>query len=94
MSSRSFSRPASFASSTRSFIVSSVTKFLEKSKRVSEPSTSFLKVWLNFSKRYNVLDKLLDHDNKSYLRVFLEVLLQDNVLSELLVMVLESRPGG
>jgi hypothetical protein len=71
-----------------------VTKFLEKSKRVSEPSASFLNVWLNFSKRYNVLAKLISDRNKSYLRVLLEVLLQDNVLSELLVMVLESRPGG
>jgi hypothetical protein len=94
MSSRSFSRPASLASSTRSLSVSSVTKFLEKSKRVSEPSASFLKVWLNFSKRYNVLAKLISDWNKSYLGILLEVLLQDNVLSELLVMVLESRPGG
>jgi hypothetical protein len=40
-------------------MVSSVTKFLEKSNRVSEPSASFLNVWLNFSKRFYSLAKLV-----------------------------------
>jgi len=94
MSSRSFSRPASFARSTRSLIVSSVTKFLEKSNRVSEPSASFLNVWLNFSNRWNDLVECQKHRLTTYLRVLFEVLLQYNVLSELLVVALESRPGG
>ena len=69
-------------------------KFFEKSKRISESSASFLKVWLNFSKRYKTVSKLhcvacVD----AYLGVLLEVLLQNDVLSELLVVVLEGRPG-
>jgi hypothetical protein len=31
--------------------------------------------------------------DQTYLRVFLEILLQDNVLAKLLVVVLERRPG-
>jgi hypothetical protein len=42
---------ASLASLTSRERVSSVMKFLEKSKRISLPSASFLKVWLNLLKR-------------------------------------------
>jgi hypothetical protein len=74
-------------------MVSSVTKFLEKSNRVSEPSASFLKVWLNFSKRYASSAREGQWLKGAYLRILLKVLLQHDVLTELLVVVLESRPG-
>jgi hypothetical protein len=77
-----------------SFRVSSVMKFLEKSNRISEFSASFLKVRLNFSKRYMGLDNGCIGLSVSYLGVLLEVLLEDNVLSKLLVVVLERRPGA
>jgi hypothetical protein len=76
-----------------SFRVSSVMKFLEKSNRISEFSASFLKVRLNFSNRYKALDSGGSGLSASYLRVLLEVFLQYNVLSELLVVFLERRPG-
>ena len=69
-------------------------KFFEKSKRISEPSASFLKMWLNFSKRCRTVSGFYCIARAgAYLGVLLEVLLQDNVLSELLVVVLEGRPG-
>ena len=69
-------------------------KFFEKSKRISEPSASFLKMWLNFSKRCRAVSVLYCSMRVgAYLGVLLEVVLQNNVLSKLLVVVLEGRPG-
>lgn len=51
-------------------------------------------MWLNFSKRCRTVSGFYCIARAgAYLGVLLEVLLQDNVLSELLVVVLEGRPG-
>ena len=51
-------------------------------------------MWLNFSKRCRTDSEFYGIARAgAYLGVLLEVLLQDNVLSELLVVVLEGRPG-
>lgn len=68
-------------------------KFLEKSNRISESSASFLKVWLNFSKRYKILAAFTVFALTTYLGVLLEVLLEHDVLPKLLVVVLKGRPG-